>query len=136
MLLSPYLFFNGQCEAAFKFYEQCLGGKIVMMVRNCEVPTADQSPTESQNAIMHTRLVVGDMALMGSDAPSDRYEKPQGFAVSFVVAELSDAERIFHALAENGTIIMPMEQTFWAVRFGMCMDQFGISWMISCEKAA
>ncbi len=136
MLLSPYLFFNGQCEAAFKFYEQCLGGKIVAMMTYGETPMADQTPPERLNAIVHARLTVGDMVLMGADAPPDRYEKPQGFAVSFIVAEPAEAERLFHALAANGTIVMPIEETFWAVRFGMCVDQFGILWMINCEKAA
>ena len=135
MLLSPYLFFNGQCEAAFKFYEQCLGGKIVALMTYGETPMADQTPPEQQSAIVHARLTVGDMVLMGADAPPDRYEKPQGFAVSFIVTEPAEAERLFHALAANGTIVMPIEETFWAVRFGMCVDQFGILWMINCEKA-
>lgn len=136
MQMSPYLFFNGQCEAAFKFYEQCLGGKIVAMTTNGESPIAEQTPPERQNAILHARLTVGDTVLMGSDAPPDRYEKPQSFAVSFSVSEPSQAECLFHGLAANGTIVMPIAQTFWAVRFGMCVDQFGILWMVSCEQAA
>jgi PhnB protein len=135
MQLSPYLFFNGQCEAAFKFYEQCLGGKIVAMMTHGETPMADQTPPERLNTIVHARLTVGDAVLMGGDAPAERYEKPQGFAVAFNTATPAEAERIFYALAANGTIVMPIEETFWAVRFGMCVDQFGILWMVSCETA-
>ena len=73
---------------------------------------------------------------MASDAPPDRYEKPQGFSVSLNVNAPAEAERIFHALAENGKVQMPLEQTFWAIRFGMLVDRFGIPWMINCEQAA
>jgi PhnB protein len=72
--------------------------------------------------------------LMGSDAPPDRYQKTQGTTVALGVDSAEEAERIFHALAENGTVTMPISETFWAVRFGMLNDQFGIPWMINCEK--
>jgi PhnB protein len=136
MELSPYLFFNGQCEAAFKFYENTLGGKIVAMMPHEGSPAAGQVPSEWRNKILHARLVVGDQALMGSDAPPDRYEKPQGFSVSIGIKDPAQADRIFHALAEKGTVHMPIQETFWAARFGMLVDQFGTPWMINCEKAA
>jgi PhnB protein len=136
MELSPYLFFNGQCEAAFKFYEKTLGGKIVAMMPHEGSPAAGQVPSEWRNKILHARLVVGDQALMGSDAPPDRYEKPQGFSVSIGIKDPAQADRIFHALAEKGTVLMPIQETFWAARFGMLVDQFGTPWMINCEKAA
>jgi len=82
---------------------------------------------------MHARLKVGDEETMGSDAPPERYEAPKGFSVSVHIDDPEDAERVFHALAENGTVSMPIEQTFWAARFGMLTDQFGIPWMINCE---
>jgi PhnB protein len=135
MKLNPYLFFNGQCEAAFKFYEKCLGGKIEAMLTHEGTPAEQHVPPEWRKKILHARLTVGDQALMGSDAPPDRHEKPQGFSVSLNVDDPRDAERIFHALAENGKVQMPLEQTFWAIRFGMCVDRFGIPWMINCEKA-
>jgi PhnB protein len=72
---------------------------------------------------------------MGSDAPPERYEKPQGFFVSLGIKEPAEAERVFHALSEKGTVLMPIGETFWAMRFGMVVDQFGIPWMINCEKA-
>jgi PhnB protein len=134
MQLNPYLTFNGQCEAAFKFYERCLGGKIVAMVAHAGTPAEEHVPTEWRNKILHARLIVGDEVLMGSDAPPDRYEEPKGFSVTLGVDDPANAERVFHALAENGTVRMPLQQTFWAARFGMLVDRFGIPWMINCEQ--
>jgi len=136
MQVVPYLTFNGQCEAAFKFYEQCLGGKIEAMMTHVGTPAEQHVPAEWRNKILHARLTVNNQVVMGSDAPPDRYSKPKGISVSLQIKDPGEAERIFHALAENGTIQMPMEQTFWAVRFGAVVDQFGIPWMINCEKAA
>ena len=129
MQLNPYLLFDGQCEAAFKFYEKCLGGKIVAKVTYGESPMAKDTPPERHNKILHARLMVGDNVLMGSDAP-------QGFSVTLGVDTPAEAERIFKALSEKGTLHMPLQETFWAVRFGMLVDQFDIPWMIYCEKAA
>ena len=136
MQLNPYLSFNGQCEAAFKFYERCLDGKIVAMMTYAGSPMADQTPPEWRNKIMHARLTVGDEVLMGSDAPPERYEGAKGFSVTISIENPADAERIFHALAQNGTVQMPIQETFWARRFGMLVDQFGTPWMVNCEKAA
>ena len=97
---------------------------------------ADQTPPEGHSKIMHTSLIVGDQELMGSDSPSEYYEEAKGFSVSLNLDNPVDAERIFHALAENGTVKMPFQETFWAHRFGMLVDQFGIPWMVNCEKAA
>ena len=133
MELNPYLVFNGQCEAAFKFYERCLGGKIEMMLKHGEAPSADQVPVDWRDKVMHVRMSLGDKALMGSDAPPDRYEAPQGFSVSLGVDSAAEAERIFSALSEDGTMRMPLQQTFWATRFGMVVDRFGIPWMVNCE---
>ena len=135
MQLNPYLNFNGQCEAAFKFYERCLGGKIVFTMTYGESPMADKVPADWRKKILHVRLMVGDQALMGADAPPEHYEKPQGFSVSVGIDDPADAERIFHALAEKGTVSMPIQKTFWAQRFGMLVDQFGIPWMVNCEEA-
>jgi PhnB protein len=71
---------------------------------------------------------------MGSDSPLDRFEKMQGFSVTLNIKEPKDAERVFDALAEGGTVRMPLEETFWAVKFGMLTDRFGTPWMINCEK--
>lgn len=135
MQLNPYLSFNGQCAAAFKFYEQSLRGKIVMMMTHGDSPMADQSPAEWRDRIMHVRLEVGDRVLMGGDAPPDRAGKCSGFCVSISLDEPAEAERVFHALAEKGEVQMPIQPTFWSVRFGMLVDQFGIPWMVNCEQA-
>lgn len=136
MQLNPYLFFNGQCEAAFKFYEKVLGGKIEAMLPHEGTPAAEHVPPEWRKKILHARLVVGDKVLMGSDAPPGRQEEMKGFSVTLGTDDPNEAERMFHALAENGTVRMPIEKTFWAVRFGMLVDQFGTPWMINCEQAA
>jgi PhnB protein len=134
--LNPYLSFNGQCEAAFEFYEQCLGGKIDAMMTHGESPMSPQVSSEWRNKIIHARMVVGDKVLMGSDAPPEHYEEPKGFSVSLSVKNPAEAERIFHDLAQNGKVRMPIQKTFWSVRFGMVVDRFGIPWMINCEQAA
>ena len=136
MQLNPYLLFDGQCEAAFKFYERCLGGKVEMMLTHGDSPAADQVSPDWHGKIMHARLVVGDRVLMGSDAPPEHYEAAKGFSVSLGIDTPAEAERIFHALAEKGTVRMPLQQTFWAARFGMLVDRFGIPWMVNCEQAA
>jgi PhnB protein len=134
MQLNPYLSFDGQCEAAFRFYEQALGGKIVAMMTFADTPMAQQTPPEMRGKIVHARLVAGDVVLMGSDASSERYEKPQGFSVILTIDEPDEAERVFHALAADGTATMPIQETFWARRFGMLTDRFGTPWMVNCEK--
>ncbi len=136
MQLNSYLNFDGQCAAAFQFYERCLGGKIQMMMTYGESPMAEQVTPESRDKVMHVTLAVGDGVLMGSDAPPERYEKPQGFFVNIGMEDPADSERLFQALSENGTVRMPLQKTFWAARFGMLVDQFGTPWMINCRQPA
>ncbi len=136
MQLNPYFHFNGDCEVAFKFYEQVLGGKIESLISHEGMPGASQLPAEWRSKIMHARMIIGEQAIMGMDAPPERYQKPQGFHASISLAEPAEAERIFHALAEGGIQTMPIQETFWSVRFGMLVDRFGIPWMINCEQAA
>jgi PhnB protein len=134
MQLNPYLLFNGQCEAAFRFYENALGGKVETMMTYAGSPMADQIPPEWRNKVMHARLKIGDSILMGSDPPPDRYEGAKGFSVTLGIEDPNEAERVFHALSENATVTMPIQKTFWAVRFGMLVDQFGTPWMVNCEQ--
>ena len=136
MQLNPYLSFSGQCEEAFKFYQQCFGGNIQTKMTWGDSPMADQVPAEWRDKVIHATLIVGDTALLGSDAPPDRYEKPRGFSVTIQIDDPAEAERIFHALAEGGTVQMPIQQTFWAALFGMCVDRFGIPWMVNCGQPA
>ena len=135
MKVNPYLNFNGQCEAAFKFYEKVLGGKITFSMTWAEMPGADQLPPGSDKRIMHIALSVGDDTIMGADAPPDHYQEPKGLSVSLHLKSITEGERIFNALAEKGNVTMPFQQTFWSPGFGMCVDQFGIPWMVNCEQA-
>jgi PhnB protein len=135
MQLNAYLYFNGQCEAAFQFYEQLLGGKIEAMIPHAGTPAEQHTPPEWRDKIMHARLTVGTNVLMGSDAPPGHYhEASKGYSVSIGLDDPQEAERIFQALAEGGTVRMPLQTTFWAARFGMLADRFGIPWMINCEE--
>lgn len=136
MQLNPYLTFSGQCEAAFRFYAEVLGGTIEAMIPHAGTPAADHVPPEWHDKIMHARLTVGDETLMGSDAPPGHYETMKGFSVTLGIADPADAERIFQALAQGGTVRMPIQPTFWAQRFGMLVDRFGTPWMINCEQPA
>jgi PhnB protein len=131
MMLSPYLFYDSNCEAAFKFYEKALGGKIEMMLRNEEGPPEMASPPERKHKIMHARMTIGDQVLMASDSPPEHFHKPQGFAVSLTVKDPAEAERKFKALSEGGSVNMPFGKTFFSKGFGMCSDQFGIPWMVN-----
>lgn len=136
MQLNPYLNFNGQCEEAFKFYEACLGAKISFMVTYGNSPMADQAPPGWGGKILHATLTAGDQLLQGADVPPGQYQKPQGISVTLNMKEpeKADAERIFAALAEGGEVQMPIQETFWALRFGVVTDRFGTPWMINCEK--
>jgi PhnB protein len=136
MDLNTYLMFDGTCEAAFKFYEKVLGGKIVAMMTYAEMPGSAEMPKDSQKRIMHARIQVGDKVLMASDCPPGRPEAAKGFNVNISVKDPAEADRLFDALATGGTIKMPIQETFWAIRFGMLVDQFGTPWMINCEKPA
>jgi PhnB protein len=135
MKLNPYLLFNGKCEEAFKAYEKILGGEIVAMIPHEGTPAEGNVPPEWRKKIIHARLVSNGMVLMGSDAPPERYEPMKGFSVTVNVKESAEAERIFTALADKGTVKMPLGETFFATKFGMCTDKFGTPWMIVCEKA-
>ena len=134
MQLNPYLSFNGQCEEAFQFYHQVLGGEIVAMISHEGTPAEQHVPPEWRKKIMHAYLRFDGQALMGGDAPPDHYSTPQGISVSLHVDDPAKAERIFQALAENGKVSMPIQETFWAVRFGMLTDRFGTPWMVNCSK--
>jgi len=136
MKSNPYLGFNGQCEAAFKFYEQLLGGKITFMQTWGDSPACEQMPAETHGSIMHATLDLGDSVLMGADSPPGSYEQPKGIHVVLHYQDTAQAERVFLALAEGGKVQMPYQPTFFAAGFGMCVDRFGIPWMAISEKPA
>lgn len=133
MKMNPYLSFNGQCEAAFRFYERCLGGELGAIFRYGGSPMARDVPADWSEKIMHGSVTVAGQVLMGGDVAL--YVEPQGFSLSLQIESAADAERIFHELATDGTVVVQLEKTFWAVRFGMLVDRFGIPWMINCEES-
>lgn len=132
MQVNPYLSFNGECEAAFKVYEQVFGGQLGKLFRYTGTPLAYQVPADWQDKVMHGSVTVGGQELMGGDVAPDRYEPPKGFSLSIHIKEAAEAERIFGELSQAGNVVMPLEKTFWAERFGMVVDRFGIPWMINC----
>ncbi len=133
MQMCVHLSFKGDCEAAFKFYERCLGAQPRSIFRYAGSPMADQAPAGWADKVMHGSVTVGDQVLMGADVAPDHYQAPKGFTLSLQMKGTADAERIFRELAEGGTVVLPLEQTFWAARFGMLVDRFGIPWQINCE---
>ncbi len=137
MKLNPHisLAFNGQCEAAFRFYEQCLNGTIAFMLTWGDSPMSAGAPPGWNAKIAHATLKIGDTVITGSDVAPAGYQQPKGFEVVLQMDDPVAAERVFQALAEKGTIAMPLQETFWASRFGVLVDQFGIPWSINCERA-
>jgi PhnB protein len=132
MNLIPYLSFNGNCEEAFKFYEKVLGGQIVFSMTWGQSPPDMQGPPAMKDKIMHATIKVGNQTLQGADSP--QFEKPAGMHVTIDLADPAEADRIFGALSAGGNVQMPIMETFWAKRFAVFVDRFGIPWMINCSK--
>ena len=133
MQFSPYLLFNGDCAEAFKFYEQTLGGKIEALMPFAGSPAAEHAPPEFGDKILHAAMTIEGQVIMASDAPPGQYTKPQGLSVAIGLKDSAKGEQIFNALAEGGTVQMPYQKTFWASGFGMCVDRFGIPWMVNVD---
>ena len=130
MQVNPYLHYNGNCEAAFKFYEKAAGGKIEAMMLYEGAPPDMPMPPDYKKKILHAQITFDDDILMGSDSPPDHFRQPQGFSVTLTVDDPAEAEKKFKALSEGGAVNMPFGPTFFAKGFGMCVDQFGIPWMV------
>lgn len=131
-VVQPYLFFNGQCEAALKFYESALGAKVEMLMRfkeNPDTPPPGSMPDNWGEKVMHASFRIGETVLMASDGcdPSAKFE---GFSLSLSVDNEAEVDRAFQALAAGGKVNMPPMKTFWSPRFGMLNDKFGVGWMI------
>jgi PhnB protein len=135
MKITPYLLFSGQCEEAFKTYERVLGGKIIASFTFGDSPMAAQFP-EMANKIMHARIDVGDQMILGSDCPPAYFQQPQGTSVCLELDDTADAERVFQELSEGGTVKMPIQETFWAKRYGQLVDRFGTPWMVNVAAPA
>jgi PhnB protein len=131
----PYLNFDGTCREAFEFYAGLLGGELEIITHGGS-PIAGEVPSEMHDAVLNAYLKAGDFELMASDVPAGRHSGMSGVYVSLHLDDVSQAERIWAGLMDGGEVQMPLEQTFWAARFGMGVDRFGTPWMINCEAPA
>lgn len=134
MQLHTYLNYGGNCEQAFRFYEQHLGGKITMMMRHGEQPGPSQVSPEWNGKILHARISLGGTDLLGADIPPDRFQPIRSAYLSLTLGSIEEADRVYALLSDGGQIFMPMEETFFASRFAMLRDQFGTSWMLLHPK--
>lgn len=134
MLLHTYLNFGGNCEQAFRFYEEHLGGKITMLMRHKEAPNQAQVPAGWGNAVLHARMNLGGTELAAADIPPDTFQPMRSAYLTLTLDSDADAERIYALLIDGGQVFMPMEETFFASRFAMLRDRFGTSWMLLHPK--
>jgi PhnB protein len=130
MQLNTYLNYGGNCEQAFRFYEEHLGGKILMLMRHGEQPNQSNVAPEWKNAVLHARMTLGGTDLLGADIPPDRFQPMRSAYLTLSVTSVEEAERVYKLLTDGGEIFMKMEETFFASRFAMLRDRFGTSWMI------
>ena len=134
MKVNPYLNYGGNCEQAFRFYEQNLGGKVVAMMKHGEQPGGKDAPGPSPKGILYAHITFGDTEVMGSDVPPERFQPMRSVYLSLAVDSSQEAERVHALLAEDGEIFMPMGEPFFAFRFSMLRDKFGTSWMIIHQR--
>jgi PhnB protein len=132
-LVQPYLFFGGRCEEALEFYRTALGAEVQMMSRFKDSPEPPPGPMPAgfEEKVMHVSFRIGETTLMASDGRCEGEAKFEGFSLSIVVPDEAEADRVFAALAEGGKVEMPLMKTFWAPKFGMLEDRFGVGWMVS-----
>ncbi len=137
MKLETYLTFPGTAEAAMTFYAEVFGSKVTDLQRMGEMPGMPPMSDETAQKIGHARVMVQGQLLMASDAMeefSGPHQGFHGFNLSAQCDSVAEAEALFDKLAAGGTIVMPMDQTFWAAAFGMCRDRFGVPWMVNCDQ--
>ena len=134
MKLNTYLNFGGNCKQAFRFYEQHLGGQITMLMRRAEQPNQPETWPGWEQSIQYVSMNIGETELMGSDVPPARFQPMRSVYLSLTVDSADEAERLYQLLSHGGEVFMRMEETFFAVRFGMLRDRFGTSWMILASR--
>ena len=132
MQVNPYIHFGGNCEEALNFYVKAIGARIDVIMHVEGSPAQEQLPPEMASKVLHAQFTIDGEVVMASDAPPQHFEKPQGFSVALQIEDPAEGEKAFHALAEGGTVKMPFGVTFWSKGFGMCVDRFGIPWMVNC----
>jgi PhnB protein len=131
MQIQPYLFLDGRCEEAIRFYETALGAKVELLMRVKEAPeTHPAMPAGSENKILHVTLRIGEAVLLMSDGMCSGRPEFKGFSLS-LLATPAEVDRLFTRLVDGGETSMPLGKTFWSPRFGMLVDRFGVHWMIS-----
>lgn len=130
--INPYLIFNGNCREAMTFYAKCLGAE-VQMIPFSQAPV--DTPKEAKDRIMHARLAKGAAVVMASDnMPGMPFQQGNNFSISVTLESVQEIDKVFAALSEKGKVTMPLQETFWAARFGMLTDRFGINWMCNLYK--
>jgi PhnB protein len=130
MHVQPYLFFDGRCDEALDLYRRVLGAEVTAVMRYKESPDQSKVPPGLGDKVMHSSFRIGETELFASDGTAQGKPAFQGVSLSLTVADATDAERKFNALADGGKVQMPLAQTFFSPRFGMVADRFGVSWMI------
>jgi len=135
MQLHTYLNYGGNCEQAFRFYEQHLGGRVTMLTRHGDAPGAGNTPPEWKDKVLHARMSLGGTELLGADIPADRFQPMRSAYLTLTFDSNEEAERIYALLSEDGQIFMKMEEMFFAHRFAMLRDRFGTSWMLLHPRA-
>jgi PhnB protein len=131
MKTNLHLGFSGKCDEAFSYYEKVFGTKRLITMRYGDAPAGTPVPPDAKDLVMHTSLPVGSITLMGADAPPGRGKPMGGFQISLEDQDKATVKRLFEALSEGGSVMMPLEKTFWSPLFGMCTDRFGVGWMVS-----
>lgn len=132
MALNPYLFFSGTCRQAFTRYQEVFGGELVVLPMS-DLPSSEGMAASNPDLIMHAALTFDGHLLMGSDDPTGDGGPMRGVAVNYTTADVADATRVFEAVADGGEVTMPLSETFWSPLFGMCVDRFGVPWMVNAE---
>jgi PhnB protein len=136
--ITPYLFFNGRCDEALEFYRKALGAEVEMVMRfdeSPEPPPPGMLPPGFEKKVMHAAFRVRGVALMASDGCGGD-SKFDGFRLALAVPAEADARRAFDALADGGSVQMPLTKTFWSPCYGMLTDKFGVGWMVTVPGAA
>jgi PhnB protein len=132
MKLEPYLFFHGTCEEALNFYAECFGGEVKGLTRYSDAPTEFQVDPRYGDNVMHAEFDAGELHFMASDGqPGSPPDGEDDVALSIATTDEAEAERVFNALAEGGTVTMPFQEAFWGGKFGSLTDRFGIQWMVT-----
>lgn len=133
MKVTTYLGFKGNCREAFDYYAKVLGGKILFRMTYGESPMADAHPDAKDNIMHNTLELPNGELLQGADAPPGQGSAHAGFCVCVSLKDAAEAKKIFGALADGGQVQMPFDKTFWSPGFGMCLDKFGVPWMVNVE---